>query len=674
MLKTPGILKYFCQALWEYDAAKNQLYMHHDQMTPQFCGQWVGYDEIYALYRAKYVHSADLDFWDERLSPQGLREFLRGMEAETRFFIRFCPEDAALEWHEVYMERLDGERLSIMSQAIQEVQRSHSILKAINPEFDYVTHIDVEKGGYVLYAPEGGEDILPQAASDHYERVLKAFNQAHVVPEEAESLTDKMRIGNVVRELRDKAEYILYATTRENGCLYYKKIRFCYLDESKKTLLLSRVDISDIVRGQRLRSEEERRRTQYLDQLPVGCCVIQVLADQTGKPTDLTYTYANQAYGRLYGTRRENLVGRRFNELFAEADPQWLRHCYDTAYYGEGKVFEHYQPDIQKHLLVFTFQPEPEYCGCVIQDITESRFLGSELEKSREKLRRLLEATTELVFQYDLQRNKFMRLKSEHSHALVPAMMADLFEEMAAEGLLEPPYLEKLRNAIKLLREGSHEVALDVRARSSVQEPFKWYKVTLFDYIEAQSHSRCVLGYLQDIDQEVTRQEALKRQAQADALTGILNARAGRQRVEEKISRKDSGKYQAMLVMDIDNFKGINDSDGHMSGDQALKAFSHVLQSSFRSGDVVYRLGGDEFVVFMDQIENPRNTLERVIQRFFEKLNQAGELSRPLTCSIGAFATRLRRDFEHYYAQADRALYQTKRGGKNGYTLKVEEE
>ena len=50
-----------------------------------------------------------------------------------------------------------------------------------------------------------------------------------------------------------------------------------------------------------------------------------------------------------------------------------------------------------------------------------------------------------------------------------------------------------------------------------------------------------------------------------------------------------------------------------MSGDQALKAFSHVLQSSFRSGDVVYRLGGDEFVVFMDQIENPRNTLERVV-------------------------------------------------------------
>lgn len=104
-----------------------------------------------------------------------------------------------MEWHEVYMERLDGERLSIMSQAIQEVQRSHSILKAINPEFDYVTHIDVEKGGYVLYAPDGSEDILPQAASDHYERVLKAFNQAHVVPEEAEALTDKMKIGNVVR-------------------------------------------------------------------------------------------------------------------------------------------------------------------------------------------------------------------------------------------------------------------------------------------------------------------------------------------------------------------------------------------------------------------------------------------------------------------------------------------
>ena len=155
MLKTPGILKYFCQALWEYDAAKNQLYMHHDQMTPQFCGKWVAYDEVCALYRARYVHSADLDFWNERLSARGLKAFLRGTEAETRFFMRFRLRNGAMEWHEVYMERLDGERLSIMSRDIQEVQKSHSILKAINPEFDYVTHIDVEKGGYVLYAPEG---------------------------------------------------------------------------------------------------------------------------------------------------------------------------------------------------------------------------------------------------------------------------------------------------------------------------------------------------------------------------------------------------------------------------------------------------------------------------------------------------------------------------------------
>ena len=62
-----------------------------------------------------------------------------------------------------------------------------------------------------------------------------------------------------------------------------------------------------------------------------------------------------------------------------------------------------YRPEIKKHLMVYTFQPEKGSCGCVLQDISERRFLQEELEKSRQKLRRVLEASMQIIFQYDLK-------------------------------------------------------------------------------------------------------------------------------------------------------------------------------------------------------------------------------------------------------------------------------
>ena len=136
-------------------------------------------------------------------------------------------------------------------------QKNEAVLKALENEFDYVCQINVKDNSYVLYSSEKATLALPHRVSDDYNGELWSFNRKYVVPEEFERVTACMQVEHVVRELEDKNEYILYASVCEQGEIYYKKLRFCYLDERKEELLLSRVDISDIVREQKLREQEE---------------------------------------------------------------------------------------------------------------------------------------------------------------------------------------------------------------------------------------------------------------------------------------------------------------------------------------------------------------------------------------------------------------------------------
>lgn len=113
------------------------------------------------------------------------------------------------------------------------------------------------------------------------------------------------------------------------------------------------------------------------------------------------------------------------------------------------------------------------------------------------------------------------------------------------------------------------------------------------------------MGYLTDIEDFVRRRMVLEREARLDPLTGVLNARAGRETASRRVERLD-GTYTGLLaIFDLDEFKSVNDVYGHQVGDRVLQEFSKVLVTVFRSEDTVYRLGGDEFAVYMESAPRP---------------------------------------------------------------------
>ncbi|WAJ29065.1 GGDEF domain-containing protein [Antarcticirhabdus aurantiaca] len=159
--------------------------------------------------------------------------------------------------------------------------------------------------------------------------------------------------------------------------------------------------------------------------------------------------------------------------------------------------------------------------------------------------------------------------------------------------------------------------------------------------------------------------------ATTDRLTNLLNRATFVSKVQKEL-RQIRGQYSeftayALLVVDADHFKRINDQLGHPVGDAALRAISNVVRRSVRTSDVVGRLGGEEFAVFLRGVDRPAAMLvaER-LRRAVEKVEIGeGALARRLSVSIGGVAFTSGESFERLYEIADANLYRAKEGGRN---------
>ncbi len=157
---------------------------------------------------------------------------------------------------------------------------------------------------------------------------------------------------------------------------------------------------------------------------------------------------------------------------------------------------------------------------------------------------------------------------------------------------------------------------------------------------------------------------------QRDELTGLLRRTAFIRQVEYLIK---AGRPFTFVMMDLDNFKQVNDTFGHNVGDDLLRNVAKVIQNGLRTSDVVCRMGGDEFAFVLDGLAY-RETVNNIANRLREEVHQAswGDQKTGVTLSMGAkisLPTHRNRSFQEVYAEADGALYRSKYSGKNRITF-----
>ncbi len=175
-----------------------------------------------------------------------------------------------------------------------------------------------------------------------------------------------------------------------------------------------------------------------------------------------------------------------------------------------------------------------------------------------------------------------------------------------------------------------------------------------------------------DLENAVMGQEQLRHLAETDPLTSCFNRRALMEKLEQEMDR--AARYATMLtgmMIDIDNFKQINDTHGHLVGDRVLKQLANLLKREQRSVDIVARYGGEEFVVLLPETTaaESRNFAERILRRV--ATHEFGEAGKPVrvTISVGIASYPGERvtDGESLLRMADSHLYRAKSDGRNRF-------
>ena len=159
----------------------------------------------------------------------------------------------------------------------------------------------------------------------------------------------------------------------------------------------------------------------------------------------------------------------------------------------------------------------------------------------------------------------------------------------------------------------------------------------------------------------------LQHLAETDQLTGLYNKVTTERKIKEYFAENPDSQ-SLLFVLDIDNFKKINDTMGHAFGDEVLREIGQGLKQQFRASDIIGRAGGDEFVILLKHITEDQYVIREAqkLENFFKGLQVGKYTKYSVTSSIGcAVFTKDGEDFETLYKMADEALYKAKQRGKN---------
>ncbi len=229
-----------------------------------------------------------------------------------------------------------------------------------------------------------------------------------------------------------------------------------------------------------------------------------------------------------------------------------------------------------------------------------------------------------------------------------------------AEYVAYQPFLEQARagDPVTFTREATDGTAWEVTFQPA--------------WNDAQDATATLAGlhmFSRNVTGERQKLRSLEAQTLSDHLTGLLNRKGFDRRLQEMMARADAnGHRAALLLVDLDDFKAVNDTHGHPIGDQLLIAFAERLRACVRTGDAVARIGGDEFAIILDNVHS-QNTVERIAHTVVHAALRPFEIDGRRLVSTASVGSAMHRpdqgtSVSELFMRADMALYEAKRHGK----------
>ena len=305
-----------------------------------------------------------------------------------------------------------------------------------------------------------------------------------------------------------------------------------------------------------------------------------------------------------------------------------------------------------------------------VQDITERKNVEEELRQQAERLHILSEAEGEKIIDYNAKTDVLVIKTSATGYSVDRDIILNHYLQSFADKKISREDVARYREVFDgLLKSPKHDT---VEFRTNrFDNGYKWYQANLTSLLGTEGYVSRIVGRMLNIHEKKLRELDLELRAEKDAMTGLYNKGATVQLIENAMA-ESTGGLDALMIIDLDNFKAVNDFLGHAQGDKVLIDTAEVLTSIFKGADIVGRIGGDEFVVYMRNLNTVSNAdvlATKVVKKVDFNLPNGEEMIH-VTCSIGvAIYPYHGTAYEELFNKADKAVYTAKANGKNGYRI-----
>ncbi|MCI1007368.1 PAS domain S-box protein [Herbaspirillum sp. C7C8] len=389
----------------------------------------------------------------------------------------------------------------------------------------------------------------------------------------------------------------------------------------------------------------------------------------------------NRSAERIFGWKEEEVLGR---ELASFIIPPSLRHVHFEAFSASFSTkqwrFQGKRIEVQAQrrsgqifpveMTLGVTQLDGEYLVNVfLQDITKRKEDEKRIRTAARRIKTITDNLPALIAYLD---EKEIYQFHNRQHEVLFGKSADYFISRHLKEVFGPGFYRMAESSVRNVLAGAYQ---SIEIELDLSRGPRWFVVDLvpdYSFEDELVDKNTVIGFYMlatDSTDRKQREQRLSHIASHDFLTGLPNRRSFNEKLKQVLAITDQNSLEfAIVFIDLDDFKKVNDNYGHEFGDELLREFARCAKEAFRSSDFIARLAGDEFVAVIENIAKNRQEVDRIVARLRSKLKCEVRLPSGLSeisASIGIAISTGNVSSSDILQAADAAMYRAKQLGKN---------